>query len=37
MRHYSILNIVVEESKVFSTKERSPFAICIEIFRPEEE
>ena len=32
-----MLNIVTEESKVFSTKERSPVYLCIEIYRPEEE
>lgn len=37
IRHNVVLNIVVEETKVFSTKERSPFYICLEIFRPEEE
>jgi len=28
---------VVEESRVFSTKCRSPFYLCIEVYRPEEE
>jgi phosphatidylinositol 4-kinase len=28
---------VPEECRVFSTKERSPFYICLEIFRPEDE
>ncbi|KRX08529.1 Protein kinase-like domain [Pseudocohnilembus persalinus] len=37
VRNYAVLNIVVRESKVFSTKERTPFYICLEIFRPEEE
>jgi phosphatidylinositol 4-kinase len=28
---------VADESKVFSTKERAPYYICLEIYRPEEE
>ena len=36
IRNYAVLNIVVAETKVFSTKERAPFYICIEIYRPEE-
>ncbi|EGR34783.1 phosphatidylinositol 4-kinase, putative [Ichthyophthirius multifiliis] len=36
IRHYNILNIVVEETKLFSSKERSPFSICCEVYRPEE-
>ena len=28
---------MVEESRVFSTKCRSPFYLCIEVYRPEEE
>ena len=31
-----MLNIAVEESRLFLTKERAPFMICVEIFRPEE-
>lgn len=37
MRNYVVLNIVVDECKVFSTKCRSPFYLCFEIYRPEEE
>lgn len=37
MRHYSILNIVVQETKIFSTKERAPFYICIEVYNVEKE
>lgn len=37
VRNYIILNIVADESKVFSTKERAPYYICLEIYRPEEE
>jgi hypothetical protein len=32
-----VLNICADECKVFSTKERSPYYICLEIYRPEEE
>lgn len=34
MRNYSILNIVVEEAKIFQTKERAPLLLAIEIYRP---
>lgn len=37
IRNYAVLNIVSSEAKVFSTKERSPYYICLEIYRPEEE
>jgi hypothetical protein len=37
LRYYTILNIDVESARVFSTKERSPFSICLEVFREEEE
>lgn len=37
VRHYTILNIDADHARVFSTKERSPYSICIEIFREEEE
>lgn len=36
IRNYALLNIIVSETKVFSTKERAPFYICLEIYRPEE-
>lgn len=29
-----MLNIVVPETKIFSTKMRAPFYICLEIFNP---
>ncbi|EGR33017.1 phosphatidylinositol 4-kinase, putative [Ichthyophthirius multifiliis] len=35
IRNYVVLNIVGSESKVYSTKERSPYYICVEIYRPE--
>ena len=34
IRSHIILNIVVPETKIFSTKERAPFYICLEIFCP---
>ena len=37
LRNYVVLNIVAEESRVFSTKTRSPFSLFLEIYRPEEE
>ena len=37
LRHYTILSIDVEHARVFSTKERAPYSIYIEIFREEEE
>ncbi|CAG9321147.1 PI4KB_6 [Blepharisma stoltei] len=36
-RNSSILHIPISEAKVFTTKERAPFLICIEVFRPYEE
>jgi hypothetical protein len=36
LRLYNVLNIVSDESRVFSTKERAPFYICLEIFNPAE-
>ena len=36
LRNSAVLHIVVEESKVFSTKERAPYYICIELYRPQE-
>ncbi|CAD8065540.1 unnamed protein product [Paramecium sonneborni] len=35
IRNYAILNIVSKESRVFSTKMRSPYSLTLEIFRPE--
>jgi len=32
IRHNVVLNIVIDECKIFSTKERSPFYLCIELF-----
>ena len=36
LRNYTILNIVTSEARLFLTKERAPFMICIELFRPDE-
>ena len=36
MRNYVVLHINILEAKVFITKERAPFLIWIEVFRPEE-
>jgi len=35
-RNYTVLNICVDECKLFLTKNRAPYMICLEIFRPEE-
>ena len=35
-RNYAVLNICENESKLFITKSRAPFMICLEIYRPEE-
>lgn len=37
IRNYVVLNIIAGETRVFSTKERAPFYICLEIYRPEED
>lgn len=34
MRNYTILNIAVDDAKIFKTKERAPLLLCIETFRP---
>ena len=34
MRNYAVLNIVVEEAKIFQTKERAPILMCFEVYRP---
>lgn len=36
MRNYVVLHIKVMEAKIFVTKERAPYLICLEVFRPEE-
>lgn len=36
LRYYTVLNIDVDHARVFSTKERSPYSIYIEVFREEE-
>jgi hypothetical protein len=34
MRNHAILNIVVEEARIFQTKERAPILLCFEVYRP---
>jgi hypothetical protein len=36
IRNHAILSIVPEECYVYQTKERCPFYLCVELFRPEE-
>ena len=36
IRNYAVLHIPPNEGIVFETKERAPFLICIELYRPEE-
>lgn len=36
IRNYAILHIVIDEARVFQTKERAPLLLCIEAYRPEE-
>lgn len=36
LRNYAVLNIVTSESRLFLTKTRAPFMICLELFRPDE-
>ncbi|CAD8050668.1 unnamed protein product [Paramecium sonneborni] len=35
IRNHAVLKIVYKESRVFSTKMRSPFSLILELFRPE--
>ncbi|TNV84567.1 hypothetical protein FGO68_gene9624 [Halteria grandinella] len=37
MRNQTVLRICEDESRIFMTKERAPFMICIEVYRPYEE
>lgn len=34
MRNYAVLHVVVDESKIFKTKERAPLMLTLEVFRP---
>ena len=34
MRNYAVLNIVVDEARIFQTKERAPILMCFEVYRP---
>ena len=36
LRNYCVLNICVEETRLFVTKSRAPFMVCLEVYRPEE-
>jgi phosphatidylinositol 4-kinase len=36
IRNYTILSIAYEESRLFLTRERAPFMLCLEVYRPEE-
>ena len=36
LRNHAVLHIPPNECHVFQTKERSPFLICIELYRPDE-
>jgi hypothetical protein len=36
MRNYVVLNIVVDEARIFKTKERAPVMLLIECYRPVE-
>jgi hypothetical protein len=36
IRNHALLNIAFEDSRLFITKERAPFMICLELYRPEE-
>jgi phosphatidylinositol 4-kinase len=36
-RNYVIVNVNIETARVFSTKERAPFSICLELVQEEEE
>ena len=36
LRNYTVLNIVTSESRLFLTKERAPYMIVLELFRPDE-
>ena len=33
-QYCNLLNIVVEETRIFSTKESAPFYLCLEVFDP---
>jgi phosphatidylinositol 4-kinase B len=36
-RNHAILNLVIEETKLFITKERAPFCVVCEVWRPAHE
>ena len=35
-RNYCVLNIAESESRLFLTKTKAPYLVCIEVYRPEE-
>lgn len=37
LRLWNVLNIQANESRVYSTKERAPYYVCLEIFNPAEQ
>lgn len=37
MRNYTVLKIAVDESRIFVTKTKAPYMICLEVYRPAEE
>ena len=36
-RNHAVLGIFAEESRIFVTRQRAPYMICVELYRPEEE
>ena len=37
IRNHAVLAIAYKESRIFVTKTRAPYMICVEVFRPHEE
>ena len=37
IRNHTVLGIFEEESRIFVTRQRAPYMICVELYRPEEE
>ena len=37
IRNHAVLRIFEEESRIFVTRQRAPYMICVELYRPEEE
>jgi hypothetical protein len=36
IRNYAVLHIPLSECRVFQTKERAPFMVAVELYRPDE-